>query len=93
MVAKSELFKTLIIFTLFMFIGVNCFSGEPNETKIFERKISQTSKVDTATFAGGCFWCVEAPFEKYHGIIDVVSGYAGGPEKNPTYKDLSIILS
>ena len=36
--------------------------------------ISQTSELDTATFAGGCFWCVEAPFEHYHGIVDVISG-------------------
>jgi peptide methionine sulfoxide reductase msrA/msrB len=89
MVARSELFKTLIIFILFIIIGVNCFSSEPDDTKIFERKISQTSEIDTATFAGGCFWCVEAPFEKYHGVIDVVSGYAGGPEKSPTYKEVA----
>jgi peptide methionine sulfoxide reductase msrA/msrB len=81
--------KTVIIFTLFAFIGVNCFSGELNDTKTIERKISQTSEVDTATFAGGCFWCVEAPFEKYHGIIDVISGYAGGPEENPIYNEVA----
>lgn len=42
-----------------------------------------------ATFAGGCFWCVEAPFEKYKdaGIIDAVSGYMGGAGENPTYQD------
>nr|WP_280868146.1 peptide-methionine (S)-S-oxide reductase MsrA [Lunatimonas salinarum] len=42
-----------------------------------------------ATFAGGCFWCIEAPFEGIDGVISVVSGYAGGKEKNPTYSDVS----
>lgn len=39
-----------------------------------------------ATFAGGCFWCVENPFEKLNGVKAVVSGYSGGSEKNPTYE-------
>ena len=42
-----------------------------------------------ATFAGGCFWCVEAAFEKLDGVISVTSGYAGGKEKNPSYKEVS----
>ncbi|KAA3655699.1 MAG: peptide-methionine (R)-S-oxide reductase [Calditrichaeota bacterium] len=42
-----------------------------------------------ATFAGGCFWCMEAPFEKLDGVHSVVSGYAGGEKVNPTYKEVS----
>ncbi|KEF30024.1 Peptide methionine sulfoxide reductase MsrA [Marinobacter nitratireducens] len=42
-----------------------------------------------ATFAGGCFWCVEAGFEKVPGVIEVVSGYSGGDETNPSYKQVS----
>lgn len=42
-------------------------------------------KNELATLAGGCFWCIEAPFDGIDGIISVVSGYAGGKEKNPTY--------
>ncbi len=41
-----------------------------------------------AIFAGGCFWCVEADFEKLPGVIEAVSGYAGGHVKNPTYKQV-----
>ena len=41
-----------------------------------------------AVFAGGCFWCVEADFEKLPGVIEAVSGYAGGHTKNPTYKQV-----
>ncbi|MFW9913043.1 MAG: peptide-methionine (S)-S-oxide reductase, partial [Candidatus Thorarchaeota archaeon] len=43
----------------------------------------------TATFAAGCFWCVEAVFQQLKGVASVVSGYTGGNTDNPTYKDVS----
>ena len=43
----------------------------------------------TAVFAGGCFWCIEADFEKLPGVFDAESGYAGGTLKNPTYEQVS----
>ena len=43
----------------------------------------------TAVFAGGCFWCMEADFEKIPGIIEVVSGYTGGKSSNPNYNNYS----
>jgi len=46
-------------------------------------------KVETAVLAGGCFWCIEADYEKLDGVLDVVSGYAGGEQKNATYKKVS----
>lgn len=42
-----------------------------------------------ATFAGGCFWCVEAGYEKIPGVVEAVSGYAGGEEPNPTYQQVA----
>lgn len=42
-----------------------------------------------AVFAGGCFWCMEADFEKLDGVLAATSGYAGGVEKNPTYEQVS----
>jgi peptide methionine sulfoxide reductase msrA/msrB len=42
-----------------------------------------------ATFAGGCFWCMESPFDKLPGVISVVVGYTGGQKENPTYEDVS----
>lgn len=43
---------------------------------------------DTLTVAGGCFWCVEADFEKVRGVREVVSGFTGGTVENPTYKQV-----
>ncbi len=45
--------------------------------------------IDKATFAGGCFWCMEKPFDTQKGVIKTISGYTGGNTKNPTYKDIS----
>jgi len=42
-----------------------------------------------ATFAGGCFWCMEPPYDKLDGVISTTSGYMGGPSKNPTYEEVS----
>ena len=42
-----------------------------------------------ATFAGGCFWCMEGPFDELEGVLSTTSGYIGGHKKNPTYKDVS----
>jgi peptide-methionine (S)-S-oxide reductase len=42
-----------------------------------------------ATFAGGCFWCMEPPFDKVDGVVSTTSGYTGGTKKNPTYEEVS----
>ena len=46
-------------------------------------------KLESVVLGGGCFWCIEADYEKLDGVVDVVSGYAGGHIKNPTYKQVS----
>ena len=48
-----------------------------------------TAQADQIIVAGGCFWCVEADFEKVTGVSSVVSGYTGGAKANPSYKDVS----
>lgn len=50
---------------------------------------SEKLQLDTATFAGGCFWCTEAVFERVRGVRSVVSGYTGGEQANPTYEAVS----
>lgn len=47
------------------------------------------TNIKTATFSGGCFWCSESDFEKVDGVISVISGFSGGKEKNPTYKEVA----
>jgi peptide methionine sulfoxide reductase msrA/msrB len=51
--------------------------------------ITFAQKIQYATFAGGCFWCMEPPFEKMPGVIDVVSGFSGGDKRNPAYKEVA----
>lgn len=46
------------------------------------------NKLEKATFAGGCFWCMVKPFDEQEGIEEVVSGYTGGHKENPTYKEV-----
>ena len=45
--------------------------------------------LEKATFAGGCFWCMEHPFDELPGVVSVTSGYTGGHKKNPTYEEVS----
>jgi peptide-methionine (S)-S-oxide reductase len=54
---------------------------EMNDTK-------SSSHVETAVFGGGCFWCLDAQFKLVNGVKSVVSGYAGGTTKNPTYEQV-----
>ncbi|RPJ63849.1 MAG: peptide-methionine (R)-S-oxide reductase [Acidobacteria bacterium] len=52
-------------------------------------KATSSAKLETAFFAGGCFWCVEADFEKVDGVTEVISGFAGGEKENPDYQEVS----
>ena len=50
---------------------------------------SQGGKLEKATFAGGCFWCMQPPFDKLPGVVSTTVGYAGGKKKNPAYEEVS----
>jgi len=54
-----------------------------------EKAINSSQKLKIATFAGGCFWCMEKPYESYEGITEVISGYIGGQSQDPTYGEVS----
>ena len=47
------------------------------------------ARSEKATFAGGCFWCMEPPFDELPGVLSTTSGYTGGQKKNPTYEEVS----
>ena len=51
--------------------------------------VMAATRLEKATFAGGCFWCMEPPFEKLAGVSEVISGYTGGQKENPTYEEVS----
>lgn len=58
--------------------------------KVYSASQSATPAIGAkATFAGGCFWCMEPPFDKLDGVSSTISGYAGGKKKNPTYEEVS----
>jgi peptide methionine sulfoxide reductase msrA/msrB len=69
---------------LFLFAG--CGGGSDSHTARADEKAGG-AQMDEATFAGGCFWCMQAPFEKLKGVSSVVAGYTGGEGKDPTYED------
>jgi len=70
----------LIIWTNFIGMGFSAMNQLNDSTK---------EGLDKAIFAGGCFWCMEPPFEKLKGVKEVISGYIGGFKENPTYKEVS----
>ena len=64
--------------------------GYGNFLKLFAKgKVKKNTKYQKITVAGGCFWCTESDFESQKGVVEAVSGYAGGREKNPSYKRVS----
>lgn len=68
----------------FIIFGCQSSSGDQREVKSMMKETNV--KTEIATFAGGCFWCVQADFEKVPGVVRVVSGYTGGMGDNPTYE-------
>jgi len=68
----------------------NLMRGDPLDTKSEVKPvvIDEDAKIETATLAGGCFWCIESALEPVDGVIEAVSGFAGGEKDNPTYSDV-----
>ena len=87
--------KSIIILTIVFVITVFVVGFQSAADKSMQKqKTDKTAQemdgnLKTATFAGGCFWCVEADFEKVEGVAEAISGYTGGQRTNPTYKEVS----
>ncbi len=80
MIAKQS--GVLLFFTLFIIVQA-CGQKSVNQKDIMDNR-----NLELATFGAGCFWCVEAIFQRVDGVEKVVSGYAGGHIENPTYKEV-----
>jgi len=79
--------KRIVLAVCAIIIGVmaaGCQNPKKEDITMQEKQI----KGREATFAGGCFWCVEADFEKVPGVLEAVSGYTGGHKENPTYEEV-----
>ncbi len=81
--------KSIYIFliTLFLLMTAWAVTGRIKAEEMTGEKMNMG--YEKATFAGGCFWCMEPPFDKLDGVISTTSGYTGGQVENPTYKQVS----
>lgn len=82
----------MTLHTLLIVLTLSCSSTTNKEEKSGDWSIyppTYLEKLDTATFSGGCFWCIEASFEQINGVFTVVSGYAGGKKSTANYKLVS----
>ncbi|MGW8123239.1 peptide-methionine (S)-S-oxide reductase MsrA [Roseivirga echinicomitans] len=82
-----------IVYTLLASLLLNVSLASCSEASSGTQSVDISVEIqngnEVATFAGGCFWCVEAVFERVIGVNNVVSGYIGGKEQNPTYDQVS----
>jgi peptide-methionine (S)-S-oxide reductase len=78
--------KYLLLCTGLIITISSCAQKSSNSPYMSDKEIRELPKVDTATFAEGCFWCTEAQFQQLEGVVKVVSGYTGGHTPNPTYE-------
>ena len=81
-------FIILIVLIAVFFKTINGSSASSDKDKS-----SVMPDIKEATFAGGCFWCMEPPFEKLPGVSKVISGYTGGKKENPSYKEVATGLT
>jgi peptide methionine sulfoxide reductase msrA/msrB len=90
---RDNMRNVIIIATLvalgFFSMSLVFSSGKAIDKEGAENAMKDLKELKTATLAGGCFWCVEADFEKTDGVVEVISGYSGGNEENPTYEEVS----
>ncbi len=82
---KSSLFSQISMLILTALLMVACSSDESVAPSPQQVGAGQAS----AVFAGGCFWCMEPPFDALPGVVSTTSGYAGGTAANPTYKQVT----
>ncbi len=81
--------KILLLLSTILLIINGCQDSDIFKHEVRNSMAEENPTVRKATFAGGCFWCSEADFEKLSGIVKVISGYTGGHKENPSYEEVS----
>ena len=81
--------NTFVLCILFLGFIFGCQSSAGNQQEVKNNMTEKNKMIRTATFAGGCFWCSQADFEKIPGVVKVTSGYTGGFRENPSYEQVS----
>jgi peptide-methionine (S)-S-oxide reductase len=81
-------FPVVFLTTFLLLVACNGYSAQKMAESKPPTDTTTYSKLDTAYFASGCFWCVEAVYERLYGVKEAVSGYSGGTTKNPTYEQV-----
>jgi peptide methionine sulfoxide reductase msrA/msrB len=81
--------KILVFLMMALFTLYGCQKSEIVQQGVKNEVTKEDTNLPKATFAGGCFWCTEADFEKLPGVVKVISGYTGGYKENPTYEEVS----
>lgn len=76
----------LMVVTSLLYAPSAAFGASKKESRA---PVNQDVRLEKALVAGGCFWCMEAPFDRLPGVLSVIPGYTGGHTKNPTYKEVS----
>ncbi len=79
--------KVALLFFILLFISF--FALTRTEAKTSQKENPMQNKTEIATLGGGCFWCIEAIYERVRGVVKVTSGYSGGHVENPTYEQVS----
>lgn len=94
MMKKTRL-KTHVGLLFIVALAALWFLSDPGSAGASEPRVAAgagdppSTSTAEATFAGGCFWCVEADFEKVDGVVEAISGYTGGTKRNPTYREVA----
>ena len=73
---------------MLIFVITSCQGADSNQQMVKDNMAKKDEMLRVAIFAGGCFWCTEADFEKVPGVVKAVSGYTGGKKENPTYEEV-----
>jgi methionine-S-sulfoxide reductase len=80
------IYRLILIMMIFLIMSTGCANDEQQKV---EQNMVNTENLQRATLAGGCFWCMEPPYDNLDGVVSTIVGYIGGSVQNPTYEQVS----